>query len=957
MLTVKSPLSMRTASRVLTSAPRWAWLGAVTALGVIIFLTVGWKEAPVDFNREVRPILNASCISCHGGVKQSSGFGVLFREDALQIGQSGRAGIVPGDPDASEMIRRIVHHDSRMRMPQDQPALSRAEIRTLRGWIKQGAQWADHWAYLTPVPQPLPQVKDRAWPKNGIDHFILARLEAERLRPSPAADCATLIRRVSLDLIGLPSTPAEADAFCRDSSPETYERVVDRLLASPRFGEHWAAMWLDLARYADTKGYEKDAHRNIWRYRDWVIDAFNRDLPFDRFTIEQLAGDLLPGATDGQIVATAFHRNTMTNDEGGTDDEEFRVAAVIDRVNTTWEVWQGTTMACVQCHSHPYEPFRHEDYFKAFAVFNNTADADRSDESPRLQLYAEPEQHKIRDLLARLRAAGASADTLSPASLYNRMEVLLYPRGQRVASSYQAAMGIWGEQEFISPRHDGAYVRYAGVELSGVGEITYGFRPSEAGGAIEVRLGSPQGARIAEAQLRSTGQSGGEERVRVPVLKTEGRHDVYFVLRRPEKGGFRLHWFSLHPALEGVEPARARQISELKRELTAVPAEGDVPVMRELPAEQRRTTQIFEGGNWLVKGDTVAPGVPGTMPPLPQGSPANRLGLSQWLVSPENPLTARVTVNRFWAQLFGTGIVETLEDFGTQGSAPSHPELLDWLALRFMHEHGWSMKALLKEIVLSATYQQSSRVAPELLERDPYNRLLARAPRARLSAEQVRDQALAVSGLLSDKMFGPSVMPPQPPGLWMSPYNSADWKTSEGEDRYRRAVYTYWKRTVPYPSLMTFDAPSREVCVSQRITTNTPLQALVTLNDPVYVEAAQALARRMSHNGARAEDRLRAGYRLAMLREPDAATLASLRSLHEQAARFYRSRPDLVNEALEPYRPYNSPGAYASDPGDEPVAQRWASIFAPPPADSVELAALITVAGAILNLDAFLTNN
>jgi hypothetical protein len=928
------------------------WLGALALAGVAAVTTTSLAGGrPVDFNREVRPILNERCMSCHGGVKRAGGLSLLFRSDALQPTESGRRAIVPGDAGASELLRRITHPNPDERMPPHGAMLADAEVEVLRRWIDQGARWDDHWAYVKPRPQPLPRVEDQSWPRGGIDRFVLARLEAEGLAPTRPAGCAALIRRVSLDLIGLPPTPEEADAFCRDRAPGAYERVVDRLLASPRFGEHWAAMWLDLARYADTRGYERDVHRDIWRYRDWVIDALNRDLPFDRFTTEQLAGDLIPGATDDQILATAFHRNTMTNDEGGTDDEEFRVAAVLDRVNTTWEVWQGTTMACVQCHSHPYDPFRHRDYYGLVAFFNNTSDADWNDETPRLPVFGPEEQRRLRALLAQLDAAGARPPSLTTRSLYEHVEEALYPRGRTAASSHKVSMGIGSENEFISPRYDGAHVLYPAMDLSGVAEITFGYRPSGEGGAVELRLGSPEGRRIARAELRGTGRKGMEETARVAVSPTEGRHDVYLVMRRAGKGGYRIHWFYLHPAPRGVDAARAREISELQRAVAAVAPEGETPVLQERPPGRRRVTRVFERGNWLVHGDTMAPDVPGSLPPLPDSAPRNRLGLARWLVSPDNPLTARVTVNRFWAQLFGTGIVETLEDFGTQGASPSHPELLDWLALRFMNEHQWSTKALLREMVLSATYRQHSGVSPELLGRDPGNRLLARGPRVRLSAEQVRDQALSVSGLLSDSMHGPGVMPPQPPGLWNSPYNGNDWRTSRGEDRYRRAVYTYLKRTVPYPSMLAFDAPSREVCVSRRIRTNTPLQALATLNDPVQVEAAQALARQMARGGARVDDRLRHGYRRALARDPDPATLASLRSLYHRAARFYRERPEQRRRAVEPYMPWDTVGA-AKDSREAPPR---AAAFRTAPADSVDVAALGTVAGVILNLDSFLT--
>ncbi len=825
--------------------------GLLAAL--LAMLWVGCADGDeVDFNHDIRPILNERCVVCHGGIKRQGDLSLLFRVDAMQPAESGKQAVVPGNPGTSELLRRVSHHDPDERMPQEGPPLNAEEISKFRRWIAQGAPWADHWAYVSPTEPERPAVSDPAWPRNGLDYFILARLDQENLAPSPRADCPTLVRRVSLDLIGLPPTPEQVASVCDDSSSARYETFVDSLLASPRYGERWAAMWLDLARYADSKGYEKDIPRTIWRFRDWVIDAFNQDMPFDQFTIEQLAGDLLPDPTEAQLIATAFHRNTMTNTEGGTDDEEFRVAAVIDRVNTTWEVWQGTSFACTQCHGHPYDPFRHEDYYASFAFFNNTADWDQDNERPTLPLFPE----------------GNEAEGLA----------------------------LLDEIEAIEKRM---------IEIASTPEM------EEARRAWEGQLDDPQvvgkvlGTR--QNEVRRIAQT--PEAERDDAQRAHIRYIYAEIVEDEQMDALR-------------QERRAKQIAlrDIKPILT--------PVMKEVPPTQRRTTHVFERGNFLLRTEAVEPGVPASMPPLPDDAPRNRLGLSQWLVSPDHPLTARVMVNRFWEQLFGIGIVETLEDFGTRGLPPSHPELLDWLALQFMHEHQWSVKALLKQIVTSATYQQASSVTPEVLERDPRNRLLARGPRFRLAAEQIRDQALAVSGLLSDEMFGPSVMPPQPPGLWQNPYSGARWQTSDGQDRYRRGLYTYWRRTVPYPSMVTFDSPSREFCVSRRVRTNTPLQALVTLNDPAFVEAAQALARRMLDETAigddpvPVEDWLTTGYKLALARDPSAETLFPLRTLYDEAAQHYASSPDdaaaMTGQSTNP-----------------------------------ELAALTVVANAILNLDGF----
>lgn len=769
----------------------------------------------VDFNRDIRPILNANCVQCHGGVRRQGELSLLFRDDALRETKSGRHAIVPGDPEASELLRRVTHGDPRDRMPKGMPPLAAREIALLRRWIAQGAPWQDHWAYVAPVAAEPPIVADSQWVRSPLDRFVLASLQRAQLAPSPEADCATLARRVSIDLIGLPPTNAQVRSACTGDRATGYAQLVDTLLASPRFGERWATMWLDVARYADSKGYETDPSRPMWPYRDWVITAFNRDLPFDRFTIEQLAGDLLPDATSEQKIATAFHRNTMTNNEGGTDDEEYRVAAVIDRVNTTWEAWQGTSIGCAQCHGHPYDPIRHREYYRAFALFNTTEDWDQYDEQPVLTLFAPEYAARGQALLATLDSVRLAMDA-------------------RVnTAAMDSARAVW-ETQLAIPAIAG---RINGTWLNEVRRI--------------VRV--PAGARD-EGQRAFLGSVFGEVSEDALLRQLRARRDV------------------------------------LRREVSALKPLARVPVMAEQPSTGRRRTRVFERGNFLVPTDTVQPGLPAAIgPPLPAAA-ADRLGLARALVDPRNPLTARVTVNRFWEQLFGIGLVETSEDFGTQGEAPSHQDLLDWLALRFQGEHRWHVKALLRELVLSATYRQSSEASPALYARDPANRLLARGPRFRMTAEQIRDATLAVSGLLSDRMFGPSVMPPQPDGVWQRPYSGERWVADTGQNRHRRALYTLWKRTAPYPSFMLFDAPSHEVSVTRRVRTNTPLQALVTLNDPVYVEAAQALARLMSASGpltdSAAVDRvLRSGYERVLHRPPPPNALAALRSVFDTARR------------------------------------------------------------------------
>jgi hypothetical protein len=787
------------------------------------------KELPsqttrtVDFVKDIQPLL-ARCTNCHGIEIQEAGLNLQVKKSAIEGGDNGKV-IIPGKSEKSRLVTAVSRIDPELMMPPEgegQP-LTAEQVALVREWIDQGAKWPDaasvkgneHWAYRKPVrPEPPaatsvqgPTSKDQGqegagsgdprttaeWARNAIDPFILARLVKEGLQPSPALDRAQLIRRVSLDLIGLPPTPEEVDAFVSDQSPDAYEKVVDRLLASPHYGERWARPWLDLARYADTHGFEKDPRRTIWPYRDWVINALNKDMPFDQFTIEQLAGDLLPNPTLEQRIATGFHRNTMINTEGGVDPEEYRVAAVVDRVNTTATVWLGTTLACAQCHTHKYDPFTQQEYYQFLAFFNSNADRSTSDGD--MLLLPTPDQQKALDEIARLEAVQSKA-----------------------------------------------------------------------------------------------------------------------------------------PELKGVR----EQLAAAKKKLN-----DEVPktlVMKELP--EPRETFVHIRGNFLNKGDKVEPGVPAVLHDLrvANGEAPNRLTLARWLVSPENPLTARVTVNRMWAEFFEHGLVETSEDFGSRGERPTDPELLDWLATEFIRD-GWSMKRMHRLIVLSATYRQSPKMTPELLERDPHNRLLARGPRMRLSAEAVRDQALAVSGLLSRKIGGPSVMPPQPDGLWNSPYSSEKWRTSSGEDKYRRGLYTFWKRTSPYPSFMSFDAPSREFCVVRRPRTNTPLQALTLLNDPVYVEAAQALARRMMHEGGDdAASGVARGFRHVLARTPDAEEVQPLVALYEGQLEHYRNDSKASD-------------AMAGKPVESKAGDKSNESAKPKPVNTAELAAWTVVANVLLNLD------
>jgi hypothetical protein len=772
------------------------WVGACSAPAWATGKTEAPNPAPkLDYLRDIRPMLAANCFTCHGQdeKKRQAGLRLDVPEGAYAKSGSGQPAAVPGKPQASGIYLRIVKSGGG-KMPPDGTGkrLSAAEIGVLKRWIQEGARYAPHWAFQPPKRAPQPAVRNKTWPRNPIDRFVLARLEQEGLAPSPEADRYTQIRRLSLDLIGLPPTPAEVQAFVADRSPESYGRTVDRLLASPHFGEKWARKWLDIARYADSAGYGSDPLRpNLWPYRDWLINALNRNLPYDRFVIEQVAGDLLPNPTSEQLIATAFHRNTMTNTEGGTDREEFRTAAVKDRAVTTAQAFMGLTMGCAQCHSHKFDPITNNEFYRFVAFFNQTEDNDQPDEKPTMPLLPELQQARLAEL-------------------------------KREIASLEATTPVTAE---------------------------------------------------VKAQI----------------------------------------------------DARKKQADAIKP--------VNLPITRELPKDKQRQSHVLILGNFLLKSDSVDPGLPAAFPKMPAGAPVNRLGVAEWIVSRDNPLTARVAVNRLWAQLFGTGLVETEEDFGLQGALPSHPELLDWLAVDFM-ERGWDVKAAIRQVVKSATYRQAARVESRALAKDTRNRFLWRYPRRRLDAEGVRDQALALSGLLSRELGGPSVYPPQPDGLWQAAFNGQrTYPTSTGSDRYRRGLYTFWRRTVPHPSMATFDAPSREICTLRRFPTNTPLQALVTLNDPAYLEMAQALGRRIvKEGGTTTEARIRYALQLALARPPGKEQVIPLLDLYAQETARYKADPASAKKlATEPLGPL------------------------PAGAEPAEMAAWTVVANVLLNMDAVLT--
>ena len=861
-----------------------------------------WGNDKVDYNADVKPILNKHCIGCHGGVKKAGNLSFLFEEDIYQPGKSGKIAVVKGDWKNSEMIRRILSDDPDERMPKEGPPLSSKEVDILKKWIEQGAEWGVHWAYKRVEDPEVPALKswfglngkDAEWAKNEIDHFVLRKLREQKLSYSPEADRKTLIRRVSLDLTGLPPSDEEVATFLADSAENAYERLVDRLLASPAFGERWAAMWMDLSRYADTKGYEKDGSRVIWKFRDYVINSFNQDKPFDQFTVEQIAGDLLEGPdgfpTDEQLIATAFHRNTMNNDEGGTDDEEFRVAAIIDRINTTWEVWHGTTFGCVQCHSHSYDPFSHEEYYRYMAFFNNTRDEDVPSETPNLRHYSPEDSLKVAELRDWLKGK----DERLSHDVYRFLKVT-----EPKINSHKFKLGdrsTFLDSKYMGLLHKG-YVTAPVFTFNGESRMLISLGTRTRGAKLHFYTDSTRTYKIAEVSVPETGSPWRDSLVVVKMPKLTGPYAFFVESEHPKapEEWVAVTWFAFQHAfpedMEGEEKEKL-YIQLLTRKVL------QTPVLWEGTGDFARKTHVFVRGNWMVKGEEVRPKVPDLFMQLPSDLPANRLGLAKWMVHRDHPLTSRVIVNRFWEQLFGRGIVETLEDFGSQGAAPTHQELLDWLAVRFMEDYGWSTKKLLKTIVMSAAYRQASEVTPEKKEADPDNRWLSRGPRVRLGAEQVRDQALAASGLLSKKMHGPSVMPPQPEGIWLRPYSGERWIESKGEDKYRRGVYTYWKRTSPYPSMVTFDAPSREFCQSRRIRTNTPLQALVTLNDPVYLEAAEKLAARMSTLGKTVEDQLSKGYYLLTYKQVTDEKLEVLKKVYQNALAEFKSDTTGVKEFL-----------------------------------------------------------
>ncbi|MBX2841951.1 MAG: DUF1553 domain-containing protein [Flammeovirgaceae bacterium] len=884
---------------------------------VFLFQFISCQEDKISFNEEIRPILNKNCISCHGGVKQSGGFGMVFRENALRETESGVLAIIPGEPNESELVKRLRHNDPEIRMPMEAEPLKEEEIVLIEKWIEQGAEWEEHWAFISPN-SIVPPAIDSSWVKNEIDQFVMKKLVDNKLIPSKVADPYTLIRRLSLDITGLPPTEDQVNRFLVDSSYQNYEQLADEMLASPKYGEHWASMWLDLARYADSRGYEKDSYRSIWQYRDWVIKAFNNDMPFDQFTVEQLAGDLLPNPNIDQLVATGFHRNSVSNDEGGSDNEEFRVASVIDRVNTTWEVWQGITMGCVQCHSHPYDPIKQEEFYSSYAFFNNSTDGDLPHDLPQLKTFAGEDSTDLEEVKSWIVKNASKEESNKWERIIRTKEPMIRPL---LFSEFDnVSFQNRGDQDFMVVL-GGAFIKLSDVDLRKIAQVYLQYyRNEKESTKVIVRKDSVNGEKIGEFDLgyargwRNLTLSGTE------IQQSNDITDVYLVFEG-EKDEYKctVDGILLTESLPGKSLEGYENIRTIVDALLIKKGEKNTAIVCENPEKFQRKTHIFLRGNWMVTGQEVTPSVPGIFDSIPADKPANRLSFAQWLVNGKNPLTARVITNRFWNKIFGKGLISTVEDFGSQGEAPSHPQLLDWMALKFSDDYKWSIKKLMKLIVMSNTYRQSSSVSTELLEKDPNNVLLARAPRVRLSAEQVRDQALMASGLLSDKMYGPSVMPTQPEGVWQVVYSGQSWKTSKGEDKYRRGLYTYLRRSSPYPSFITFDASNREFCLSRRIRTNTPLQALVTLNDSVYFETAQVLAKEMQDTSEDLKKQLEHGYQKLLFKPLSVEKSKILENLFHETYQYYEENEEEAKVVTG--------------------------------TDDIQLATLIIVANSLMNLD------
>jgi hypothetical protein len=1063
-----------------TRAPRAVWAASACLLLALLrparpaaVQQGATPAAPVSFNRDIRPILSNNCFACHGPDEKQRE--TKFHFDTREGMFLEENVIVPGSAATSILIKKITdpHPDDRMPPPDSGHALTEKQIALLKQWIDQGAKWDSHWAFTAPVRVDPPALKLAGWARNPIDQFIGARLEREGLKPSPEADRATLLRRVSYDLTGLPPTPQEVDAFLADRSPDAYERRVDALLASPHYGERMAMPWLDAARYADTHGYHIDSLRGMWRWRDWAINAFSRNQPFDQFVVEQVAGDLLPDATVEQKIASGFNRNHMINFEGGAIAEEYQVEYVVDRVEATSSAFMGLTMGCARCHSHKFDPITHKEFYQFFAFFNSVPeqglDGRTGNAAPVLPLPSPAQSARLEALNAAISARdGAVADDAvkplqqewearvtetvapidgnGPAAHYELDGSFSdisghYRHGRTVAGDptfdagqigraasfdgdVEVSFGNVGAFDTNQPFSVATWIKGRGnLPMAGLQKFTgpdkrHGYEwifddivlvdIQKWAARLSIRLvgDAPDAALQVRTRERLTlgdwyhvgltydgsGKATGLHLYLngrdLPVdvvrdaLSGSTRSEAALVVGsqsigppfRGQLDDFRIYSRVLAPGeveqlalhyraraiLSGVTGRRSRDEAQYLRDyfLTfAAPeamrtAYAELKTLRVERADLQkaiptamvmadmktpRDTFVLARGDYRNQTEKVQPGVPSMLPPLPDGAPLNRLTLARWLVDPKHPLTARVAVNRFWQTYFGYGIVKTQEDFGVQGEAPVHPELLDWLATEFIRT-GWDIRAMQRLIVTSATYRQSSAATPALHERDPDNRLLARGPRLRLPAELIRDTALAASGLLDDRIGGPSVLPYQPAGLWEEMafgegFSAQAYQQSHGPDLYRRGMYTFWKRTVPPASLSTFDAPDREKCTARRSLTNTPLQALTLMNDPTYVEAARALAQRaLLEGGADESQRIAYAFRLATARKPNGKETAVLRQL--------------LHGRLEAFRKDRRSAARFMAVGESARDARL---------DVADLAAWTTVASAILNLDETIT--
>ncbi|MBK1834628.1 PSD1 and planctomycete cytochrome C domain-containing protein [Roseibacillus ishigakijimensis] len=923
-------------------------------------------QAKIDFAEEINPLFVKHCTACHGGVKEAGGLSFIYRERALKEGDSGEMAIVPGKPEESELMRRITlppGDDDIMPQAKHGPPLEEHEVALFRQWIAEGAEWSGHWSFTAVEADPAPEVGGD-WARGDIDRYVLARMQEKGLSPAAPASRREWLRRVTLDLTGLLPTADELEAYLADDSEQAEAKVVDRLLASPAYGERWASVWLDLARYADSEGLGIDNRREVYPYRNWVIKAFEEDLPYDEFTIKQLAGDQLPDRTLDDLIASGFNRLTTQNSEGGTDDEEFRVAAIMDRAATTYNVWQGLTMECVQCHSHPYDPIKHEEYFETLALFNNTRDGDRNAHD--IHLRVPDSEQERQSVLEHFNALQKVEKELQESNLALNEDSRWYaPQDAEFISTGSSLKGETrqteqGEPDFVAvgtPGRDAKHTVHFSLptdadqaltalrvtvlpedlaEARHMGEAGFGIQsiqlhrvqadgqteaiafqdvftsvahnqgyvrgvmdPSRDNGwSVMTKFFHPQWATLVFKEPLTGVQP--DDRFRLEIIHTRrlgNEGSVPMVVRRFQFS------FTDNPdwITKGVSPERVALAKKIQHHQGALNgAKGPrTLIMHDVEPGLERETRLFVRGNWMTRGEAVTPGTPDSLPPIASEEPT-RLEFAQWLVSGENPLTARVWVNRLWHQLFGLGLVETLEDFGAVGMKPSHPELLDYLATQFVETYGWRSKPVLREIVLSATYRQTAQVSPEHRSADPTNIWLSYGPRQRQTAEMLRDATLQAAGLLSDKRFGSITFPPIPEGVWR-PFQGGDrWNTPKpgDEERYRRMIYTYAKREIPFPGMATFDAPSREFCKQRRMVSNTPLQALMTMNDAAFYEAAQNFARRFfpQTEGSDLGQQIRDAYHLATTEQADDEVVGKLRQAHDNFLQTYQEDPELAQE-------------------------------------------------------------